>query len=139
MKAGIVGIAGFATLSASAAWSKTVVVVNPANAAALGEEEIKGIFLGKRSRFPDGTRAQPVDQSDAQPARKEFYAKLAKMTETDFNAYWSALIFTGNAFPPKKLEGDLDVKNYVKANPGAIGYVDAEAVDESIKVIYTLK
>lgn len=50
-------------------------------------------------------------------------------------AYWSKMIFSGKAVPPKELANDAAVKAHVKANPDAVGYIDAASVDGSIKVL----
>ena len=69
---------------------------------------------------------------------KAFYAEHKKVTGKDaaqMKAYWSQLMFTGKAQKPKKVAGDDAVKKAVAATPGAIGYIDAAAVDASVKVV----
>jgi ABC-type phosphate transport system substrate-binding protein len=48
--------------------------------------------------------------------------------------YWQQMIVSGRGVPPAKTS-DQDVLAYVKANPGAIGYVGADAPTEEVKVI----
>ena len=38
--------------------------------------------------------------------------------------------------PPKESGSDADIKNLVAQNPNLVGYVDASAVDASVKVVY---
>jgi ABC-type phosphate transport system substrate-binding protein len=115
------------------------VIVNPSNDVSLNQEEIKNIFLAKKNRFPNDVPAKPVDQQDGRPIRKEFYSKLIGMDENDLKSYWSVLIFTGNASPPKVISDDEAVKTYIKSNPAGLGYIDSKAVDASVKVIFTAK
>jgi hypothetical protein len=103
------------------------------------EKQIKDIFLGKKDKFPDGSPAKSIDQAEGEAQRNEFYAKIANKDETEMNAYWSSLIFTGNGRPPKALPGDSDVKKFIRENISGIGYIDEHAVDNSIKVIYIVK
>jgi len=36
---------------------------------ALSKDDVLDIFLGKRTHFPDGSKALPIDQSEGTPAR----------------------------------------------------------------------
>jgi ABC-type phosphate transport system substrate-binding protein len=123
----------------SAVHADISIVVNPGNESSLSQEEIKNIFLGKKSRFPNSVTVKSVDQQSDSPIRKEFYTKLAGMDDNDVKAYWAVLIFTGNASPPKTLSNDEAVKAYVKGNPAGLGYIDSKSVDASVKVVFTLK
>ena len=115
------------------------VIVNPANDAALNNDEIKDIFLGKRVKFPNASTAKPVDQADGRATRNEFYTLVVGKDENEIKVYWSTLIFTGNGRPPKSLADDGEVKRFVHEDVAGIGYIDAKAVDKSVKVIYTAK
>jgi ABC-type phosphate transport system substrate-binding protein len=115
------------------------VVINPVNDFSLNQEEIKNIFLSKKNRFPNDVPAKPLDQQEGRPIRADFYNKLIGMDENDLKAYWSVLIFTGNASPPKVVADDDAVKAYIKSNSSSLGYIDSKSVDASVKVIFTVK
>jgi hypothetical protein len=38
--------------------------------------------------------------------------------------------------PPKAYSGDKSVRDHVSMTPGAVGYVSAESVDKSVKVLF---
>lgn len=121
---------------ASAAQAEIAVIVNKSVAASqVSTEVVSDIFLGKVNTLPDGTRLTPVDQEANQSARTEFYAKVVKKDDAQLNAYWSRLIFTGKGEPPKKLADNAEVIALVKSNAGTVGYVDASAVNDSVKVL----
>ena len=42
-------------------------------------------------------------------------------------------LFTGTGLPPKVFADDAEIKNAVAAQPGAIGYISASALDGSVK------
>jgi len=44
-------------------------------------------------------------------------------------------VFSGEGQPPKKIADDAEVMALVRANPNVIGYVDAAAVNGSVKVL----
>ena len=122
-----------ASLSATA---EVAVIVNSSNAnATMSSSDISRIFLGKSSKFPDGSQAKAVDQNDDSAARNEFNDKVLGKTASQLKSYWSRLIFTGKGTPPKQVGTDADVKAAVASNPSAIGYIDSSAVDASVKVV----
>ena len=55
-----------------------LVVVHPENTTErLAAKDVKRIFLSKKSVYPDGTLAVPVDQKFASKIRDDFYLKVA--------------------------------------------------------------
>jgi ABC-type phosphate transport system substrate-binding protein len=123
-------IAGFA-LAAAAANAEVVVIVSAkSTASTMTPDEIANIYLGK------STAMKPVD--NATPVRAQFYTKVAGKDEAQ-EAIWSKLVFTGKATPPKEMASSADVVKAVAADPNAIGYVDKDAVDGTVKVVYEVK
>ena len=52
-------------------------------------------------------------------------------------AIWSKLIFTGRGLPPAQAADTPHVKKMVAANPGAIGYIEVNQLDNTVSVINT--
>lgn len=126
---------GFSCLS----MAEVAVIVHPsASFSALSQEDIARIFLGKSKSFPDGGKAVPVNQAEGSATRDKFNEAVCKKNASQYKAYWSQLVFTGKGTAPKDVGDDAAVKAQVAANPGAIGYVDASAVDSSVKVVFKL-
>jgi len=117
------------------AFSEVAVVVNPQNASEFSRNYLKKIFLAKTKKFPSGESAVVVGQKAGSDIRKEFLKNLLNKSENQMKAYWSRLIFTGKALPPKEIGSDMEVKKLVNENPALIGYIDAESVDESVRVV----
>ena len=101
----------------------------------LSRSEVTDIFLGRASRFPNGVQAVPIDQADGSVARDEFYAKLAGKTAAQLKAYWSKIIFTGRGQPPPVVANSVELKKRLAANPAAIGYMEQDLVDDSVRVV----
>ena len=112
-----------------------IIVNNGVSVSSITADAAANIFLGKLDTLSDGTRLVPIDQEDSQKIRTEFYSKVVKKDAAQLNAYWSRLIFTGKGEPPKKVADNADVIALVTANPNIIGYVDASAVNSSVKVL----
>lgn len=97
---------------------------------------ISKIFLGKTKNFPDGSQAIPIDQNEGSAARQSFNATVLGKSASQLKSYWSRLIFTGKGTPPKQSGNDSDIKGLIAANPNLVGYIDASAVDDSVKVVH---
>ena len=124
-------------LSATAASAEVAVVVHPSNAASLDQAEISRLFTGRGSAFNNGSKATPLNLAEAAPARAEFDTKVLGKSSSQMKAYWSKLVFTGKATPPKEQADDAAVNAAVAADSSAIGYISSGNVDDSVKVVAT--
>jgi ABC-type phosphate transport system substrate-binding protein len=97
--------------------------------------QVADIFLGKTSRFPDGSIAMPVDQGEDSSIRERFYAQFTGKSPAQVKQYWSKVIFTGRGQPPRQAADSTEVKRIVSDNPHAIGYIDRSQVDSSVRVL----
>ncbi|HEX5363835.1 MAG TPA: phosphate ABC transporter substrate-binding protein [Gallionella sp.] len=123
-------------IGANAAEADIVVVVSPSSPLLkMSKHQLADIYLGKASYFPDGKKAEPIDQPEGAAARDEFYAKFIGKSPVQVKAYWSKTIFTGRGEPPREVESGIEVKNRVTENPYAIGYIEQNEVDDSVRVL----
>jgi ABC-type phosphate transport system substrate-binding protein len=129
--------ASLLTLLAQSAVAEVAVIVNPGNADAIDKDVISQIYLAKTKTFPGGKTAIPLDRAEGSATRVEFISKVIDKDEAQMKAYWSRLIFTGKGVPPKVMDSDAEVKDLVARNPDAIGFIDAGAVDSTVKVVGT--
>lgn len=111
-----------------------VVIINPANAASIDEEQIAKIFLGQTKTFSNGSEATPIDQKEG-ALREEFGNKVLKKNPSQLKAQWARQIFTGGAKPPKELASDDEILKFVASTPGAIAYIDSSKVNKTVKVV----
>ncbi|MBA1262918.1 type 2 periplasmic-binding domain-containing protein [Stutzerimonas sp. NM35] len=116
----------------SLAQAEVAVIVNPGAAKAPSQAEVANIFLGKDKSM------KGVDLKDWTPAKESFYATVTKKNESQLKSYWSGLIFTGKGQPLASVEDDAAMVARVAAEADAIGYVDSAAVNDSVKVLFTL-
>jgi len=111
------------------------VVSSKSPVTALSAAQVADIFLGKTSRFPDGSQAVPIDQPEDSPARDRFYAQYTGKSAAQVKAHWSKIIFTGRGQPPVQAANGAEVKKMIAQNPAAIGYIDPALIDESVRVL----
>jgi len=123
-----------ATLFSGFASAEVAVIVHPSNADAISQADVSAIFLGKKKAFPGGNSAVPIVLSDA--TTDEFNTKLLGKSASQLKSYWSKLVFTGKANPPKSVSSD-EMLSLIKSNPNMIGFVDSANVSADVKVVGT--
>ncbi len=124
------------SLSTDVASADVVAVMSAkSSVGTLSKNQVADLFLGRTPRFPDGTRAVPIDQEEGSPARAEFYATFAGKSPAQLKAHWSKIIFTGRGKPPQTVANSLAARKLIAANPQAISYIERSAVDSSVKVL----
>lgn len=116
----------------SLAQAEVAVIVNPGAAKAPSQSDVANIFLGKDKSM------KGVDQAGWTPAKEAFYAGVANKNESQLKSYWSGLIFTGKGQPLASVADNAAMVAKVAAEADAIGYVDSAAVNDSVKVLFTL-
>lgn len=105
-----------------------VVVVNAANpAASVSKSEASNLFLKKAAKWSHGAAAQPVDLPKSSAVRDAFSRAVLGRPASAIVSFWQQQIFSGKDVPPAEKGSDADVLAFVRANPGAIGYVAADA------------
>src|SRR5687767_5610707 len=137
-RVGLAFIALALSLGSKAAAADVVAVVSAKNTVTtLSRNQVVDIFLGKASRFPDGRQAVPIDQAEGSAARDGFYATYAGKSPAQVKAHWSKIIFTGRGQPPLAVSNSAEVKKRIVENPSAIGYIEENLVDGSLRVMLT--
>ena len=116
-------------------FAELAVIVHKSNTDTLTRDHLQMIFLGKTKGFPSAGKAIPLDLPENNATRSVFLQKIAKKTQAQFTAYWAKLMFTGKGVPPKIVESDADAIALVATNPNIIGYVDASAVTDDVRVV----
>jgi hypothetical protein len=86
---------------------------------AMTPEEVKEVFLGE-VQFAANIKLQPVDNAAVQA---DFQARVLKMAPAKYTASWTKKAFRDGLNAPPTKGSDAEVIGFVKATPGAIGYV----------------
>ena len=102
------------------------VVVNAANPVSeMSKDQVSKVFLKKARKFPGGGKAVVVDQDSGSNVRESFSKAVHGRSASAIESHWQQQIFAGKDVPPEKKSSDDDVLEFVRSNPGAIGYVAA--------------
>jgi ABC-type phosphate transport system substrate-binding protein len=108
------------------AQQRFVVVVHADNpATSMKRDDLSRLFFKRTSKWPGGLVALPVDLSANQELRIAFTSSVHGKSIGAVRAFWQQQIFSGRDVPPPEKGTQADVLEFVKANPGAVGYVAA--------------
>jgi len=131
--AAIVGIAFVFPNVASAA--DVVVIANknvPANV--LTRDEVKDIFLAKKTQWDNGAKINFVTLKKSQ-THNDFLKEYLQKSTSQFERYFRTLVFTGKGSLPKAFDSEEELAGYVASTDGAIGYVSSGTDTGSAKMI----
>jgi ABC-type phosphate transport system substrate-binding protein len=122
------------------AFAELAVIVHPESPLSSAElEDVKKLFLGKTKSIGSSGTLLPIDVDAASPARAAFAEKVVEKSEAELKQYWSRLVFTGKATPPRAVGDDQAVKAMIAQNRNAIGIVPAALADSGVKTITKIK
>lgn len=100
----------------------------------IGRDEAEQLFLGRLNALRDGT---PVRLHDLPPGpiRDTFYRNMIGKNAVQTRAYWSRLVFTGRARPPREVTGPEELRVALTSDPNAIGYLSETDVTDELLIL----
>jgi len=102
----------------------------------LSMADLRTVFLGERSHWPNGRRITLVMMEPGQPERDAVVRDVCRMSDSDLRRRYLQGLLTGEVLvSPKTLATPVGVRKFVFNVPGAVGYLRPEDVDDSVKVI----
>ena len=111
-------------LPGTAAGQDYKVVINESNTIQeIGQQQITRCFMKQTTKWPNGLPVTPVDQAANSAVRESFSANVLGRDVSAVKSYWQRQIFSGRGVPPPEKASDSEVLAFVRANPGAVGYV----------------
>jgi ABC-type phosphate transport system substrate-binding protein len=134
---GLLAVGSSSPVGSGGADQSLAIIVNQSNPVEnCSFDELRKIFLGERSHWPNGRRITLVMLDPTQPERKVVLREIYGMSEKDLNNHFIQGVFTGNVLAsPKTLGSAAEVRKFVFNVPGAIGYVRGTDVDASVKAL----
>jgi hypothetical protein len=89
----------------------------------ISADAIRDAFVGEK-QFHAGVKLAAVDNLAVQ---KEFLEKVMQLDSVRYGNIWTKKSFRDGLNAPPARNGDADVIAFVRANPGAIGYISTPA------------
>jgi ABC-type phosphate transport system substrate-binding protein len=103
-----------------------VVVVNDSNPiSSIATADLARVFLKTVKRWDNGNPVEPIDQSFESQVRAQFSQSVLRKSAVQVQEYWLRETYSGREIPPPVRNSDTGVLEFVRANPGAVGYVSA--------------
>lgn len=108
----------------------------------LRTREVSDLYLGRTRSVSSGDVRVDITilehQADS-PLRETFFRTLNGMSIRQVNAYWARLRFSGEVLPPNALQDNRTIIEAVARNRNALSYVDAAALNDSVRAVLILK
>ena len=102
----------------------------------VSSEQLRRIFTLEQKFWKKGERIYLLLWESGGFQKHIVLEKVYRMSEPDLKRFWINLMFLGEASSfPKTLNSDEAVKRFVRGVPNAIGFIDAGAVDETVKAL----
>ena len=133
----VVLVAVFLALGVSDAWAQDFqVVVNASSTLSeISKSDLSKIFRKRVDKLPSGEEALPVDQKKDSPVCEAFSRAVYGRSAGQMVSFWQQQIFAGKDVPPVRHDSDEAVIEFVRSNPGAIGYVSSGSIAAGVKVV----
>ena len=123
----------------SAAYADLAIIGHPDfDTGALNIKNVKKLFLGERKSFPNGLHATPVNHVAGSPDRIQFFSSVLGMSESGHRRNWKRKISVNAGSFPVELGSHNEVLRTIAKTPGGISYIDANKVDDTVKVLLTI-
>ena len=123
--------------SARAQSAALAIVVHRSNPVeSLTRAELRQILLLERQSWPNNKKITVVMRDSGQPERVALLHAVCQMTERDFDRRLLQTTFQGGALAqPRTISTPDGMLRFVFNVPGALGYLRADAVDATVKVV----
>ena len=132
-------IAAIIFLAAVAAQAQVAVIANKSvSESSVSASKLADIYFLRAKSWGNGSAIVPVTlKSDNEDVQK-FFSAMGK-SSMEMKKLWMKLQLTGEGQPPVGVGSEDDVISKVASTPGAIGFVSADKVNGSVKVLLTIK
>ncbi len=99
------------------------------------KQELSSLYLGRNRVIGDTYINQVLDRSGE--VRQRFFLQITNMQESQVNAYWAKLKFSGRLRAPESILSEQELAEKLEANPFSIGYTD-QAPEDRLKVLLVI-
>lgn len=125
-------------LTANICFADFVVIVNAnSDIESLDATAVRRIFLGKEKLYPNtNEKIKVLDQDRNRKIYQTFYKDFIGFRLKQLRRYRAANLFSGKSLPPIIKPDDDAVKAFVQAEPAAIGYINSNLLDDSVRVVH---
>ena len=119
------------------AWEGLAIVVNRNNPTTnITLPQLRAMFFGERKYWPSGRRVTLASLRQGTAERQTILRVIYKMDERAIRREFFHEAFKGETVTKRAtLTTPADVKTFIVNTPGAVGYLRASDVDDSVRVV----
>jgi ABC-type phosphate transport system substrate-binding protein len=129
----------FILLGAAAAQAQVAVIANKSvSESSISAGKLNDIYSLRLKTWNNGKEIVPVTLKSDNETSQKFFGSLGKPM-MEMKKLWMKIQLTGEGQPPTGVGSDDDMIAKVASTPGAIGFVSADKVNGSVKVLLTIK
>ena len=100
-----------------------VLVSSRVGSSSLSREDIRNIYTGKTTFWPNNTPVRVYNRPAGSPAGRKFYRSLLGMSHGSFREHWNELQLSGGGIAPATVSSGESMLARIAGSSGAIGYV----------------
>ena len=109
--------------SGSVTAAGSLMVVANLDTPPLNEDTLQKVYLGKVVEV-NGRPITPVNLAKGHVVRKAFMEQIMTQDDDKFIGYWTVRRYIGKGTPPREFATVEQQLEFLRATPGAVGYVD---------------
>ena len=96
---------------------------------------VRAIFGLRLTTWPDGQAITVFVRNSDSQAHLDFCRDILRMLPYRLSRNWDRLLFSGTGMIPETVTSDEEMLTRVAETPGAIGYISAEKINDSVSVL----
>lgn len=119
-----------------------VMVANKNNAAAsrMNKNDARKLLLGETTSWPNGGKVTIVLRATGSADRSTILQKICGMSEAEYTRHNLQATFMGNTVASvMEAPSDTAIRNFVKSNPGAVGFLRQSELDDGVKSVWPVE
>ena len=102
----------------------------------LSSADLRSIYLGQITRWPDHRPILPILLPLESAAGKSFLERVIGMADLDYAQHWIGMVFRGRASsPPLVAQSTDDAARFVATHPAAIALVASYPTVKNVRVL----
>lgn len=90
----------------------------------LSRDELREIFFGRRSQWPDGEPMRVFVLPDQHPLHIRFAKDVLGVYPYQLRSAWDRMVFSGTGVPPAVVESVEQMQIQIEQMSGSIGYLE---------------
>lgn len=102
---------------------------------ALPRDALRAMFAMRQRTWPGGQAMQVFVLPNRDPVHARFAKEMLAVYPHQLQLAWDRMVFSGMGQAPHRVRDQVDMRERVAHTPGALGYLEREYLDESVRVI----